>query len=405
MQNWGFWAVSFALVLGVTVLLLQALRKGQAAGDDDAALKVYRDQLAEVDRDLARGVLAPSEAERLKTEVSRRLLDADRARLSSGKVPPAAGGAVAGIAIVVLMSAAVAGYYWLGAPNYPDLPLKTRLAMAEDTYRNRPTQAAAEAAAPAPAPAQADAEFLDLMQKLRAAVAARPDDMQGLQLLASNEATLGNYTASRQAFDHLVALKGDQATVADHIGLAQTMIVASGGYVSPEAEQQLIQTLQLDPTNPLARYYTGLMFAQTGRPDRTFAFWEPLLREGPATAPWIAPIRSALPDVADMAGIKYSLPASATDKGPSAADVAAADSMTTEDRQAMIAGMVDQLQTRLTTQGGSPEEWAKLINALAVTGNVAAAKAAQSAANTAYAGNDAALAAIAAAANSAGLVP
>ena len=54
--------------------------------------------------------------------------------------------------------------------------------------------------------------------------------------------------------------------------------------------------------------------------------------------------------------------------GPDADAMAAAGEMTPEERQQMIDGMVKGLEDRLATQGGSPEEWARLIGALAVKG-------------------------------------
>ncbi|OYU39342.1 MAG: c-type cytochrome biogenesis protein CcmI [Pseudorhodobacter sp. PARRP1] len=402
MQDWIFWAAVVVLTAGVAAILLQAYRRGAPATDGDAALKVYRDQLAEVDRDLARAVISPAEAERVRIEVSRRLLDADRARpiaaaLRKPAVVPMA------LALVVAACGALYIYDRLGAPGYGDQPLRERLAAAEQTYRDRPSQAAAEAAAPAPAATpQPDAEFAALMEKLRAAVAARPDDQQGLALLAKNEAELGNYIAARRAQEHLLELIGDKATANDHAGLAQTMIFAAGGVVSPEAEQQLIRALQIDPANPLARYFSGLMFAEIGRPDRAFALWEPLLREGPSDAPWIAPIRGMLQDTADAAGIKYQLPDA---KGPSVDDVANAGQMSAQDRQDMIKGMVAQLETRLTSEGGPVEEWVKLITSLAVLGEKDHAKAIYEKAVQTFSADDAALGKIEAAASDAGVTP
>lgn len=402
MQDWIFWAAVATLTAGVAAILLQAYRRGETATDSDAALKVYRDQLAEVDRDLARAVISPAEADRVKVEVSRRLLDADRTRPVQGASRKAA---VVPMSLALLVAAGAALYLYdrLGAPGYGDQPLSDRLAAAEQTYRDRPGQAAAEAAAPAPAAApQPDAEFTALMEKLRAAVAARPDEPQGLALLAKNEAQLGNYIAARKAQEHLVKLLGDKATANDHAGLAQTMIFAAGGVVTPEAEQHLIRALQLDPANPLARYFSGLMFAEIGRPDRAFALWEPLLREGPADAPWIAPIRGMLQDTADAAGIKYQLP---DVKGPSAEDVANAGEMTAQDRQDMIKGMVAQLETRLTSEGGPVEEWVKLITSLAVLGEKDHAKAIYEQAVQTFSTDDAALGKIEAAASDAGVTP
>jgi cytochrome c-type biogenesis protein CcmH len=77
----AFWIAAAGIGLAVTALLLLALLRGRADDAPAAAydLRVYRDQLREVDRDLARGVIAPADAERLRTEVARRVLEADRA--------------------------------------------------------------------------------------------------------------------------------------------------------------------------------------------------------------------------------------------------------------------------------------------------------------------------------------
>ena len=75
----GFWIIIGSLALGVGAVLALALLRGRKGDVPPAAydLQVYRDQLKEVDRDLARGVIAPAEAERVRTEVSRRVLAAD----------------------------------------------------------------------------------------------------------------------------------------------------------------------------------------------------------------------------------------------------------------------------------------------------------------------------------------
>lgn len=402
LADWQFWAAAAVMVLALAFVLLQGLRAPvQNRDDTDADLAVYRDQLAEVERDLARGTLPQAEADRLRIEVSRRMLDADRGRAAPQASPPKRPITAIGFVLAALVGA-VALYSQLGVPSYPDVPLAERLAFAEQTYRSRPSQARAEAEAPPPTLGSTDAEFLDLMQKLRAAVETHPDDTQGLTLLARNESTLGNYVAAAKAQAHLIEVMGDSATAADHANLAQMMIAAAGGYVSPEAEAELVRALKRDPRDKLARYYSGLMFAQVGRPDRTFNLWAPLLDEGPPDAPWIAPIRSKIEDIAARAGVQYQLPDA---KGPSAADMAAASEMTAADRQEMIKTMVGQLDTRLMTEGGPVEDWVKLLTSLGVLGDTDRAKLALEAAHKAFAGQDEALAQIDAAARQTGLAP
>lgn len=372
METAAFWAAAGGIGLAVAAIFLLALRRARAeiAAAADFDLKVYRDQLAEIDRDLTRGTLTSDEADRLRTEVSRRLLDADRHSQSATRQASTGGIAVAAALILALIGSSYWAYLRLGAPGYPDLPLATRLAMSDDMRANRPSQTEMEeeAAASRPAPAEPEADFAALMEQLREAVAIRPDDARGLELLASNEARLGNLSAARAAMENLLRVKGDTATAEDHAALAEVMIMAAGGLVSPEAEASLARALTLDARNGTARYYFGLMAAQVGRFDRTFALWRPLLEESPADAPWVAPIRAQIEDVAARAGIRYTLPG--TTRGPDGATIAAAEDMTPEDRQAMIEGMVAQLGERLATEGGTVEDWARLISSLSVLGRM-----------------------------------
>ncbi len=401
----GFWIAAGVMLALVAVVLGQALRRGKgeavaAPGAED--IGIYRDQLSEVDRDLARGTLPHAEAARLQAEISRRMLAAD----ARGAGPVRHGKAQVGFglgALVLALAGAAAIYAWLGAPGYPDLPLTTRMAEAKAVYDNRPSQEASEAAAPKlDASADVDPQMLKLIEQLRAVVKDHPDDPKGLAFLAKYEASLGNFAAAEAAQTHLIAVKAAAATAEDHSALAELMIMAAGGRVSSEAEQHLMAALKLDPTNAPARYYSGLMFLQIGRADRTFDLWEPLLRESAPDAPWTAPIRDQIEDVAAAAGIRYTLPAA---KAPTAEDMSAAAQMTPEDRQAMIENMVGGLEARLMKDGGAIEDWTKLVGALGVLGQTGRAQAAYDTAKTAFAANPGALSALQAAAIKAGITP
>ena len=408
-----FWIAAAGIGLAVTALLLLALVRGRAGDGPPAAddLQVYRDQLREVDRDLARGVIAPADAGRLRTEVARRVLEADRAL---GDGPPKGGHAAPPritLAMAGLVAAVMLGGVWtyarIGAPGYPDLPIAGRLAASEHVYRTRPPQAEAEAAAAAraPAPGPVDPAFSALMDQLRRALKDRPGDLEGHRLLARNESGLGNYVAAAAAQRQVIAILGDSVSADDHAMLAEMMILGAGGYVSPEAEAGIMRALALDPQNGTATYYAGLMFAQVGRPDRTFALWAPLLERSQPDGPWVAPLRAQLMQVASEAGEdNYALPeAVEMAPGPDADAVAAAAGMTPEERQEMVRGMVEQLSDRLATQGGSAEEWARLIKAYGVLGETDRARAIWAEAQQLFGGNAADLEVVRAAATQAGV--
>ncbi|MGR3270341.1 c-type cytochrome biogenesis protein CcmI [Thalassococcus profundi] len=415
-----FWIVTAVLAIVVSATLGMALLRGRRpegdAGDYD--LRVYRDQLREIARDAERGVIAPEEAERLRTEVSRRILAADAsaggAASDAGRQPARLGAVAAAVMAPALIGGGYGLYLQLGAPGYGDLALADRKAAAEQARETRPTQAAAEQqAGPGTPAADASPDYLDLVTKLRTAVQERPDDLQGQVLLARSEAALGNYVAAYEAQENIVRIKGDEATARDYADLADMMILAAGGYVSPEAERVLEAALTRDPQNGVARYYGGLMWAQTGRPDAAFRLWEPLLRDSAPTDPWVPPIRAQIEEMAYRAGVQnFSLPpledgpaqTGPALPGPSAGDMEAAQDMSPEARQEMIRGMVARLSDRLATEGGSPEEWARLIAAYAVLGNEGQAIAIWDDAKEVFAGNDEALETVREGARNAGLV-
>ncbi|WP_274379251.1 c-type cytochrome biogenesis protein CcmI [Rhodophyticola sp. CCM32] len=234
----GFWIVAGA----GSVLVALAIWAGffrPRGGDRPAAaydLQVYRDQLKELERDVARGVLSEADATRAKAEVARRVLEADRALQAAGGAGSAGRRSDAGLlgaGLVAMVAGAIALYWQIGAPGYPDLPLETRVTLVEEARADRPGQAEVERSLPPRPPIATDPERAALVAELRQTMETRPEDIQGLTLLARNEAALGNFRAARLAQGRLVTLLGDQARPEQLVDLAEMMVLAAGGYVSP----------------------------------------------------------------------------------------------------------------------------------------------------------------------------
>lgn len=381
-----FWFITGGLAFLVAALIALGLRAPKRGLSEPAAaydLRVYRDQLRDVDKDLARGVVAEADAERVRAEISRRILAADAAMTAESIKADAAKGAPA-VAAAAIAALLVGGSFWLyttiGAPGYGDLALADRIELAQEARANRPSQKQAEDSLPAfSVPPQASPDYVALVERLRDTVAQRPDDLQGHILLSQNEANLGNFRASARAHSQIIRIKGADATATDYTNYADMLVLAAGGYVSPEAEAALNEALSRDGANGTARYYLGLMMSQTGRPDTAFRLWDQLLREGPADAPWVQPILAQIEDMSFRAGVNYQLPEIGpgrdAPRGPSAADIEAAQDLSPTERMEMIESMVAGLSDRLATEGGPVQDWAQLIGALGVLGETAQARA------------------------------
>jgi cytochrome c-type biogenesis protein CcmH len=315
------------------------------------------------------------------------------------------------VVALALIGGSLFMYSRLGAPGYGDLALKDRIAFAKTLRETRPSQADAVAGIPqASVGAELSAEYETLLARLRETVATRPDDVQGQTLLAQNEARIGNYAAAADAQSAVVRLKGADASTEEVVNYAELLIMAAGGYVSPEAEAVFRAVLTRDAENGTASYYWGLMLIQTGRPDQGFRIWDGLLRRGPADAPWIEPILGQIEPVADLAGVDYTIPEIGTGTrqsdlpGPSQDDIEAAQDMTPAARMEMIGAMVDGLSERLATEGGPAEDWARLISSLGVLGQTDRAQAIYDNAMDVFAGDPASTDMIARAGEKANLI-
>lgn len=410
-----FYVVAGGMALGTAVALALPLLRGMAEAETRGAkdARLYRDQLAEIERDAARGLIGPAEAEGARAEISRRLIaaaDRGAAETAAAAAPRGVSGLVAGLTLMAAPVLAGVVYLATGAPGLPDRPLAAReaeLAAAAPAApaAGRPSQEAAERqfGQPPSAAATQDAEYAALVARLEQTVAERPRDAEGLRLLAAGLVRLERFGEAWRQFAALISLLGPEAEAELFAQQAEAMVLAAGGYVSPEAERVIGEALARDAGLPMARYYAGLSLAQNGMVDDAVVVWEKLKGEAPADAAWLPWLDVMLAEAQRMRdqGVPGAAPAPG---GPTPEDIAAAEAMTPDERMAMVRGMVERLETRLTTQGGSAEEWAQLINSHAALGDQAAAARAWDAARTALADSPD-LAALTDIARGLGLVP
>lgn len=333
-----------SLAFLVAAVLVAALRRAPKPGADsaEADLAVYKDQLAEIERDLARGTLGVEDAKRLRAEIGKRVIEADRARKAGGAARGSGGiPALAALILALVVPGGLAAYWWLGAPGYPDMALVPRLEALDAGIAARPSQAEELEQLKTPRDPALD-------EKLAADLSAITDPA-ALQAEFRSRFEAGEMQAAVRVQERILALRGDEASANDHANLALALVAEAQGYVSPEAEAELRASLERDMGNELARYLVGEMFLQGGRYDQAFRFWRPLAEHGMPGSPWVGSIRERIEEVAALAGIRYALPET----------LEAPEGMTPE-------GMVAQLNDRLATEGGTVEEWDRLIRSLTV---------------------------------------
>ncbi len=374
-----FYAIGLALVvLILTTLIAPALISDRRGQDAD----VYRDQLAALDKDLARGIVTGAEYDALRAEIARRLLATDDAPAVALHQTRRKRGLMIGIVGSVLVGGAV--YAFVGAPTRPDAPLDLRKDQAAAALFNLPDQATLDAPRPDFAAVGIDDAYRAQIQILRDALVARPDDLRGFTLLARAESRLGDFPAAHKAQRRILDIKGDLATAEDWGLYTEYLLLASDEQFSAQARDALRETLRRNPQSGLARYRSGQLQLQTGRPDIAFSIWADLLDQSAESAPFVPAIRAQIDRVAVMAGFpNYEQP---RPRGPDLDAIADAENMSPQDRAAMIEGMVAGLADRLANDGGPAQDWAQLIRAFGVLGQTEQAAAVYGEARSVFAG-------------------
>jgi cytochrome c-type biogenesis protein CcmH len=346
----------FALMTAFAVFaVLWPLGRGTGPRREGNETTVYKDQLAEIERDVSAGLIGAPEAEAARVEISRRLLAADDAERSQpARVNTKLRRTVAVMAFAGLPLIAVAFYLPLGSPKLPDFPLSER--------------------AQAPAASQ---PLDNLVAQVEAHLQENPTDGRGWNVLAPVLARLGRFDDAVRAYRNSIIYAGDSA--ARRADLGEAIAAAAGGVVTAEAKTEFERAVALNADDVKSRYFLGLAAEQDGRASEAALIWRTMLAKAPSNAPWRPLVLSAL---ARVGGGGPTAPVLSDDT------IAAAKDMTETDRGAMIRGMVDRLATRLKQNGDDVEGWLRLVRAYMVMGDRDKAKGAGADARQAVA-NDA----------------
>lgn len=416
------WIGFAVLTAGVIAYLARPLLGpvDSSPSSQSADIAVYRDQLRAVDAEREQGLLEPSEADAARTELGRRILRAaDEGHAAAGgggeiveqSAGPHNGGVtsrsvmsrplvIAASLLIPVLSIAI--YLAVGSPALPGLPFAERVAQSKP-----------------------DRSVDDLIGMVEARLREQPDDARGWEVLAPVYMKQQRYDEAARAFANAIRLDGE--SLERVAGFAEALVLANNGLVVPDARKAYQRLLVLAPDRPEPHFWLALAKEQDGDLAGGIADLDAMLKSAPGDAPWrelveakIGEMRSALSGAANggergsltppasgevaagVAGLpgaserpsEAGAPAGQRPAGPGAAEVAAAERMTPEERSAFIAKMVDGLAARLAANGKDLEGWKRLTRAYKVMGREADAVKALADARRAFDGDKAALEAL-----------
>lgn len=343
-----FWILISFVTTGIAVVLLMPLlRSGAAKGDYSHDVEVYKDQLAELARDEAGGLISGSEANYARAEIGRRLLAAsEKSDAEVSKIDGVSDAALSqrsrpnwlaiGLIIIVMPVVGIGLYRYTGQPTFEDMPLKQRMANIGND------------------------EAL-LLASVETRLMMHPDDGKGWDLVSPIYFRLNRYEDAKNAYSNAIRVLGP--SVPRLAGLGESLVSLQQGIVSQEALDSFEKALEIDPNDARSRFYVGLAFEQENKKEEALAVYNDLLKISPKDAPWLPLVQ----DHIDIVSGKV-LPETNPDApgNPTAADIEAAQGMESGDRDQMIRGMVAGLDEKLKADPNNFEGWMRLVRSYAM---------------------------------------
>lgn len=348
-----FWIFASLLTgLAVMAILYPLSRKAKQSESADAYdLTVYKSQLKEIDGDLERGLIAEKEAEAARAEVARRLLKSQEAMEAEDSKTEAPKGqsnvrAAAVIGLLVVPICAGGLYFSLGSPGLESQPLSARL--------------------------EKDPEKQTLIERVASVervLTTKPDDLRGWKLLAPIYLSMRRPNDAIRAYQNVIRLEGE--TVENLGDLGEAIVVGESGLVSEKAIGVFLRANRLNSKAPKPRFFLAIALGQQDKNAEAIKAWQSLIDDSQPDSAWvpfakeqIAGLEKKMAGQSEQPRQKQAQVSETEEpKGPSREDMEAAADLSPEERQEMIQSMVTQLAERLETEGGTAEEWVRLIRA------------------------------------------
>lgn len=359
------WTLLALLALAVLIALLMPLLikpDGKSATRIDYDMVVYRDQLAEIDQEIQRGVLTKAQGESARLEVYRRMLAAEDAELAILPKPSERSHrawriGVALAVVLVVTGGSSAMYALLGSPSLSGKPYGWRL-LHDSQFQSA---------------SQAD--------RLKAEVEANPS-ISGYKNLAKMYFASRNYAQAADADQHVLGLGANDAASWSEYG--EALVMANGGAVVPQAMTAFAKSLAADPRSERSRFYIGLAESQIGNLKKAVGIWKDLEQSSDPGAAWLPMVREHItafskqggfdpssvqagppdPAVMNSAMSAMSNALQAKDSGSQAT----APAGSADPQETMIHGMVAKLAAEMQKNPGNAAGWSRLAHAYNVLG-------------------------------------
>ncbi|TXT23769.1 MAG: cytochrome c-type bioproteinis protein CcmH [Gallionellaceae bacterium] len=290
-----FWILIALMIAGALLFIVPPLlgRKNEqvsATARSELNITVYRDQLRELDAELAAGALSKEEYQSARSELEGRVLE-DSITEEAVAAPPVSNRKLAIAAAIAVPVLTVSLYLMLGKPAGLDpqsVPVEPEQQVTQE-------------------------QIVAMVDKLAQKLKDKPDDAEGWTMLARSYLALRRFNEAADAYAHAVELMPNNAQLlADY---ADILAVNNGRNMLGEPEKIIRQALQADPNNAKALALMGTAAYQHKDYKAAIEWWQKLLLNVPPDSQMAASIKANISQAEGFSGQPMSAPQTAQTPG------------------------------------------------------------------------------------------
>jgi cytochrome c-type biogenesis protein CcmH len=270
----------FALAFVLIPLLRNSASSGQTIDSDSLNIGVYKDRLAEIDKELSLGMLDKAEWQKLKLELDRSLL-ADQ----GGEQTHQVGHLINKFWLVFIIILALPASAWFlygewGALNEVSIGQQLK-ELREGDKNSQQLQA--------------------ILDRVERQTSKNPDNAQYWNLLSRMYMSSQRYGDAARAFQQLAKLYPQDSGVLARY--AQAMYLASGNQITPSIQDLIEQVRSMDPRQPTLLGMLGMNAFENANYSGAVDYWSQLLEVLPAGSPDAQMIQSGIQQARTMGGL------------------------------------------------------------------------------------------------------
>jgi|GEM_PF-19128 len=294
----GFLVVAALMVVGALLFILPPLMgwtwfgKRQVFVDrSEMNRSVYRDQLRELDNELAAGRISDVEYQNNRSELERRVLEDEVVKPTQTFAPLNRWPALVAALFVPLLAGGI--YYAIGSVDGLD-PSKTA-AVVEESH-------SAETA-----------QIEGMVAKLAQRLEEQPNDVNGWVMLARSYGYMERFKESSVAYERALALMPKDAQLM--VDYADTLAMANGRNLSGEPEKLILKALKLDPKNLKALAMAGTIAFDKQDYKTAIARWQKIIEIVPPESEIAQSLSNSIDEAKRLSGQPVTPPSMAAAGG------------------------------------------------------------------------------------------